>query len=219
MIKKYSIDFIEEKKKVEMPVTKFGGQPIWIDKAQWPIDEENGKPMRFICQIELYPEIFGESKFKMAYLFVSKEWNNYVVICQPSNTKIVTNDIVKGPTIYKMVEKKNSSFLVPQGCEFTVNLILGEDYNFVHQSPYFKGDELVFEESPEDYNEILDGNKIGGTPLFLNCDELPEGDMWKLLLQLDATKLPFELNFGDAGMGFFLINMKDNNLKFIIESC
>lgn len=62
MIKKYSIDFIEEKKKVEMPVTKFGGQPVWIDKAQWPIDEENGKPMRFICQIELYPEIFGESK-------------------------------------------------------------------------------------------------------------------------------------------------------------
>lgn len=58
MIKKYTIEFIEEKKKVEKPVTKFGGQPVWIDKAQWPIDEESGKPMKFICQIELYPEIY-----------------------------------------------------------------------------------------------------------------------------------------------------------------
>ncbi|MBZ9623185.1 DUF1963 domain-containing protein [Clostridium sp. FP2] len=219
MINKYTIDFIEEKKKVEVPITKFGGQPVWIDKVQWPIDEENGKPMRFICQIELYPEIFGENKLKMAYLFVSKEWNNYVVIYQPSNTKIVTKEIAKGPTIYRMVEKKNRSFLVAEGCEFTVNLTKEEDYNFVHQGPYFKDDELVFEESPEDYDEILDGNKIGGTPLFLSCDDLPEEDAWKLLLQLDATTLPFELNFGDAGIGFFFINMRDNSLKFIIESC
>ncbi|MBU3104306.1 DUF1963 domain-containing protein [Clostridium gasigenes] len=219
MINKYTIDFIEEKKKVEVPITKFGGQPVWIDKVQWPIDEENGKPMRFICQIELYPEIFGENKLKMAYLFVSKEWNNYVVICQPLNTKIVTKEISKGPTIYRMVQNKNSSFLVEEGCEFTLNLTAGEDYNFVRQGPYFKDDELIFEESPEDYDEILDGNKIGGTPLFLSCDDLPEEDTWKLLLQLDATTLPFELNFGDAGIGFFFINMRDNSLKFIIESC
>lgn len=53
----------------------------------------------------------------------------------------------------------------------------------------------------------------------MNCDDLPEEDIWKLLLQLDATTVPFELNFGDAGMGFFFINMKDGSLKFIIESC
>lgn len=219
MIKKYTIEFVEEKKKVEKPVTKFGGQPVWIDKAQWPI-EENGKPMRFICQIELYPEIFDNSKFKMAYLFVSKEWNNYVLICQPSDIKILTKEKVDGPSICKMVKKRESDiFLSSQKCEFTANLTLGEDYNFVHQEPYFVGDELVFEDSPEDYGEVLNGNKIGGTPLFMNCDDLPEEDSWKLLLQLDATTVPFELNFGDAGMGYFFINMKDGSLNFIIESC
>ncbi|MGH4124400.1 MAG: DUF1963 domain-containing protein [Clostridium sp.] len=220
MVKKYNIDFIEEKEKVKIPVTKFGGQPLWIDNVMWPIDKENGETMRFICQIELYSEIFGDNQFKMAYLFAAEEWNNYVLICEAADEKVFTKEIVDGPTIYRMVKKrKNDVFLTEEECEFTVNLTLGEDYNFVHQEPYFIGDELVFEDSPEDYDEVLNGNKIGGTPLFLNCDELPEEDTWKLLLQLDATTLPFELNFGDAGMGFFFINMKDGSLKFTIESC
>lgn len=220
MIKKHTIEFIEEKKKVEKPITKFGGQPVWIDKAQWPIDEESGKPMKFICQIELNPEIFGDSELKMAYLFVSKGWNNYVLICQPSEIKVITKEKTDGPSICKMVKKRASDiFLSSVKCEFTVNLTSGEDYNFVHQEPYFVGDELVFEDTPEDYGEVLNGNKIGGTPLFMSCDDLPEEDTWKLLLQLDATTVPFELNFGDAGMGFFFINMKDGSLKFIIESC
>ncbi|WP_027624560.1 DUF1963 domain-containing protein [Clostridium lundense] len=220
MIKKYTIDFIEEKKKVEKLVTKFGGQPVWVDGVQWPIDEENGEPMRFICQIELCHKIFGDNKLKMAYLFVSEEWNSYVLICQQSKSEVFTKEIIDGPSIYRMIKKKkNDVFLSEEQCEFTVNLNFEEDYDFVHQAPYFIDEELVFEDSPENYDEVLKGNKIGGTPLFLNCDELPEEDTWKLLLQLDATNIPFALNFGDAGMGFFFINMKDGSLKFIIESC
>ena len=43
--------------------------------------------------------------------------------------------------------------------------------------------------------------------------------MREMVNQWDAITLPFELNFGDAGIGFFFINVRDNSLKFIIESC
>src|SRR5207248_1944325 len=34
------------------PVTKFGGQPVWVAGPAWPISSL-GEPMRFVCQVSV----------------------------------------------------------------------------------------------------------------------------------------------------------------------
>src|SRR5437016_242826 len=35
---------------VHEPVTKFGGQPVWLGEPAWPISRNYG-PMQFVCQV------------------------------------------------------------------------------------------------------------------------------------------------------------------------
>jgi len=71
MRQKYSLLFHETQQPITQPVTKFGGQPIWLHAPQWPFSQATGKPMRFICQIALDSALFGEIPARMAYLFIS----------------------------------------------------------------------------------------------------------------------------------------------------
>ncbi|WP_238012938.1 hypothetical protein KZZ52_22770 [Dactylosporangium sp. AC04546] len=48
---------------VAEPVTKFGGQPVWLELPRWPLSAAWGTPMRFVGQITL--------EAKLAYLFVT----------------------------------------------------------------------------------------------------------------------------------------------------
>src|SRR5947207_1839999 len=56
------------------PVTKFGGQPNWLEEPQWPMNDGYYPPlpMRFICQIALDPQIFGPLPAQMAYIFITQ---------------------------------------------------------------------------------------------------------------------------------------------------
>jgi hypothetical protein len=69
----FSIAFHEVEAPITSPTTKFGGQPVWLDGPEWPLSRETGNPMRFIGQIALSTEIFGEMSAKMAYLFMTDE--------------------------------------------------------------------------------------------------------------------------------------------------
>ena len=101
------ITFSEAKKAISKTVTKFGGQPNWIEAPQWPISKSTGHPMRFICQISL--EKFDTSS-KMAYVFITDE-EEYVdgtwepdggenaIILQPSHQEYSSVKPLKtGPT-------------------------------------------------------------------------------------------------------------------------
>ena len=70
-MRKYTVSFHSASAPITEPVTKFGGQPVWITEPEWPLSEETGEPMRFICQVTLYPELFGDVKGKMAYIFMT----------------------------------------------------------------------------------------------------------------------------------------------------
>ena len=59
MVKRASIEFVEESSPVRGLVTKFGGQPVWLEAPQWPVSRTTGEPMRFIGQVALGPDIFG----------------------------------------------------------------------------------------------------------------------------------------------------------------
>lgn len=50
--------------------------------------------------------------------------------------------------------------------------------------------------------------KVGVTPTFLQYPEYPGEGNWRLLLQLDSQRVPFSVNFGDAGVGYALLVVK-----------
>lgn len=64
----YEITF--NKEKAEAGKSKFGGQPDWVTHAEWPISKITGKPMLFICQINLENIGLGHLVAKKAFLFI-----------------------------------------------------------------------------------------------------------------------------------------------------
>lgn len=206
MKKNFEIEFAD--RKGEKGRTKFGGQPDWLTKQEWPISEETGEPMRFICQIDL-PEIGLENlEAKFAYLFMT-DGEEYVdgtwepdggenaIILQPGHNAMKTREVSDGPTLYTMVEQPDRPKLVPQPFECAVNLTPSID-----------------KEALEDELEII--NKFGGAPVFLQYDEYPYDDKtWELLIQLDSANVPFNINFGDAGVGYGFISPDGTKAKFL----
>ncbi|MBL0319308.1 MAG: DUF1963 domain-containing protein [Alphaproteobacteria bacterium] len=202
------INFIETNEPIDALKTKFGGNPVWLEKASWPISRSTGKPMNFICQIAIDTSIFPNAKGKMAYIFMTGDedggdaetWDpesgENAVIIQPSHVlEADVQEIAVGPTI---------------ASEYDVQLKIVNDI----AAPAL---ESIDVDDPN-YEEIMNsiaGNKIGGTPLFIQGDESPEGDDWVLLLQLDSTQLPFEINFGTCGVAYAFINTNGDKGKFL----
>jgi uncharacterized protein YwqG len=208
MVPRCSITFDEVTTPIREPATKFGGQPVWINRPTWPLSRETGRPMRFICQIALDPLIFGTIPTRMAYLFITDEQEfvdatyepdggENAVVLQPDESAGPIFGQVEGPTLYRMVERPGLDRLVAETCEFAVTLDIGEDVE------------------PEDGF----ANKIGGTPNFLQNEEYPQGGPWRLLLQLDSGSVPFSINFGDAGVGYAFISEDGTIGKFLWQCC
>ncbi|NVK86408.1 MAG: DUF1963 domain-containing protein [Cytophagia bacterium] len=202
----FEIEFLDSKP--QKGRTKFGGQPNWLTTPEWPISKETGNPMRFICQVDLTEIGYAENSSKFAYLFMTDE-DEYVdgtweadggenaIILQPGENQVKTQNLEKGPSLYKMVKKLFKKKLVPQDFECAVKLT--------------EKKEIIDYES----DELDIRNKFNGEPVFIQGDEYPSNDKWNLLIQLDATNVPFYVNFGDAGVGYGFINETKNKAKFI----
>lgn len=232
MVKRASIEFIEVDKPITEPVTKFGGQPVWVEEPLWPLSKSTGKPMLFICQIALDPELFGDILSKMAYLFMTDDgdevyetWDpdegENAVIIQPGDdpSVLTARYFDSGPSLYRMVKKLGHELLQPEPCEFAVQLQIREDPEFVPASELwgYVSEQTKWDEEARDryYDQLEGGNKIGGTPGFMQGDAFPSGGEWKLLLQLDSTMVPFYVNFGDAGIGYAFISEDGRAGRFL----
>ncbi|HKQ91983.1 MAG TPA: DUF1963 domain-containing protein [Blastocatellia bacterium] len=222
MKKKYSIGFKLSNSPISKPVTKFGGQPVWINQIQWPISKKTGKPMMFIGQIKLEPKLFGRIESKMAYIFMTEDkkgdaqtWDPYseenAIIIQPGNNRIKVLPIDMGPSLNRRVKKRGTARYLIEPCEYSVQLNLGEDPEYITEYEREDWDAITFKK----YAKALNGNKIGGTPIFLQGDEFPKGGPWNLLLQLDSTKVPFLIDFGDSGNGYAFISKDGKKAKFL----
>ncbi|MBW4698947.1 MAG: DUF1963 domain-containing protein [Aphanocapsa lilacina HA4352-LM1] len=193
---------------VTTPVTKFGGQPVWIDTPQWPVGRTLGMPMQFVCQIELYPKIFGQLPGRMAYLFVSGSdeehstsfWDAHsgdnAVIIQPGGLcPVQTLAIATGPTL--------------EPHEYIPELESAED----PPRPI----SLADSECTEADLQRMGGHKIGGTPLFLDAVEYPdESGHWRLLLQIDED-VPFAINCC-LGTGYAFIDQSGLHGTYLCQS-
>jgi uncharacterized protein YwqG len=114
-----------------------------------------------------------------------------------------------------MVKKWWSKELLPESCSFCAKLTPGEDPEFIPQAKLIE----LPEAQVRAYSDSLSGNKLGGTPGFLQGDELPIPEPWHLLLQLDSAQIPFWINFGDAGIGYAFINRAGTEGKFLWQCC
>jgi len=171
------------------PKTKFGGQPDWIEKPQWPISQKLGRPMRFIAQIEL-GNVFPNHKGKMAYIFMTEEDDEYV-------------DGTWDPD-----GGENSVVIQPSGGYLRRTRVIDSG-----PSREEFGIEVVATEIDED---DLGGSRIGGTPEFIQEEEYPgPKKKWLFLAQLDSSSMPFDINFGDAGIAYVFINKPGTKGKLL----
>jgi Domain of unknown function (DUF1963) len=223
LVGKYDIEFIEADAPITDPVTKFGGQPVWLERPEWPLSKELGRQMQFVCQIALDPVVFGVPPGRMAYLFITgeseDEWvdgtyypdgGENAVIVQPGGTNGAESVAEsEGPSLYAFVDGRSWEGAVP--CEYSVSLEPGEDPEYVDEDERVEWSEAEFDA----YEGPLDGNKVAGTPGFIQADEFPEAGPWRLLLQLDSMTVPFHVNFGDAGIGYAYISEDGRSGMFL----
>jgi uncharacterized protein YwqG len=220
---KYDIEFVEADAPITDPVTKFGGQPVWLERPEWPLSRELGRQMQFVCQIALDPDVFGVPPGRMAYLFITgeseDEWvdgtydpeggENAVIVQPGGKNDAETVPESEGPSLYAFVDGRGWEGAVP--CEYSVDLEPGEDPEYVDEDERLEWSDAEFDA----YENSLDGNKVAGTPGFIQADEFPKDGPWRLLLQLDSMTVPFHVNFGDAGIGYAYISEDGRNGKFL----
>jgi len=226
MPKHAKIHFIESESPITQAVSKFGGQPVWLTQPQWPLSRSSGKPMQFIAQIALDDALWPGTTGKMAYLFMSEneediclntcgaEGGENALIIQPSTAelpvKVAAN--VSAPALCRYEDKVKQR--LPKPCEYAVELIPCEEPKWLDQDAVCELIDYDYE-ALEAYGDVMGGNKLGGNPMFLQNDEFPEGQGRRLLLQLDSTQVPFELDFGDAGVGYAFIDASGERGPFL----
>ncbi len=231
MQRRFDIEFLPCSEPVTELVTKFGGQPVWLEAPEWPISRAAGIPMRFIGQIsldDLHPGRGYEGR--MAYLFMTDaepvdgeiglvsgqydpEAGENAVILQPGGDRPVeTQAIVEGPTLLRDMGRR------PRGArdwgpnEFRVRLTARQDPDFVDLDVLMARDE----DAAEDYADALAGTKLGGTPGFIQEAAFPFGPQGsRLVLQLSQDELPFFVDFGDDGMGYLFVKVPGDQARFL----
>jgi hypothetical protein len=169
-------------------VTKFGGQPTWAEEPAWPLSGELGTPMRFIGQVAV-PAADGGPQ-RMAYLFITQD----------------DEEDVDGT--WEPDSGENALICQP-----------GTVASFIATEPLARGpsvgpDVAAAEVATDDAE--ASGNHVGGRPGWLQSDETPEG--FSFLFQLDATQLPFWVNFGDAGLGYAFVDLATGEGRFLWQS-
>lgn len=175
--------------RVVEPVLKLGGQPVWLEKPQWPTSLEYDEPMTFIGQ---FPVPHG-----LAYLFMTRaadyapytaepEGGENAVIVQPDGRlPLLRRTMRDDPAPQRVVEQAEGPTAAP-------------DHRLIQVAPEGEG-ELQF---------------VEGEPEWLQGDETP-GDGYRLVAQLAAELLPFEVNFGDGGVGYVFLSPDGREGRFL----
>ncbi|MCX4750859.1 YwqG family protein [Kitasatospora sp. NBC_01287] len=212
--------FSETGRPISTPTTKFGGQPGWLAGPQWPISAAWGRPMRFVGQIELGPVIGAAGQGRMAYVFVTHadheedffdpdivdpDGGENAVIVQPGGHYAgPVRPLATGPGLYGVDGSE---------VEYTVDLRAADEPGSVTDEEL----EGLPSTDRSRYVELTDGDQIGGTPLFFQGDEWPDGGPWRLLLQLDSNWLPFHLDLGAAPRLFAFVSEDGTEGRLLVQ--
>jgi hypothetical protein len=185
MPRRGNLTFFDAERPIEGFTTKFGGQPNWLGEIQWPISRSLGQPMRFICQIAIPPELFPGAGQKMAYVFMTDgdeyaeaTWEplsgENAVIIQPADEAdepvVSVRALGSGPTLRRFRKSLFSRRLKPTNVEIGVTVQWSDDPVFISEPDRMN----VSTEDDDNYWEAIQGNKLGGSPAFIQADEFPD---------------------------------------------
>jgi uncharacterized protein YwqG len=198
-------------------VTKFGGQPVWLEKPCWPLNLETQLPLPFLCQIELDPKLFGDIPAKMAYIFAgvrnentdSIDFDAQAIVLQPGSFDFSNAEQQTGPSIKEMCKHESGS---------ECGLLFG-DYIDEPIWDSKKMDNAEFDDV-ENFRDLVRGIKIGGTPaLFVDWMKPDDGlENWNLLLQIDTSHkfgYPYPCGLDDTGMIWFYVSKDGLSTTFL----
>jgi hypothetical protein len=224
---KYPLTLREVAAPLREPVTKFGGQPVWISEPQWPLSQMYGTPMQFICQIRLSPELFGSLEAQMAYVFMTESTSETVlaetwdpdagenaVILQPGTWTGPSLPLAEGPSLYKLVPDASGWPRTRVSCEFAVDLQLGADPEELEQPWPDVDDEAAWHARFQAFLEDKIGGIPGPAPSYAAFPYPGEG-AWQLILQLVEEDERFDINFGTDGTGYVLLSEDGKVGKFL----
>lgn len=207
-------------------MTKFGGQPRGLAQNQWPISRGwKDRPMMFIAQIQLDGNIFSGASGQVAYLFMTHKaepsddffdpdiadpeaGESALIINSAQEMEHLQSVVVSGPTLF---DRSGAPY------EGTPRLKRSTDPEFIDADTFRE----MSQQDKEAYADAVDGNKVGGTPNFFQADQWPGGDEhgWKLLLQLNANSLPFDLNIGGAATLFAFVSPDYTRGCVVVQDC
>lgn len=176
---------------VREAVTKVGGQPVWLEEPQWPLSRETGQPMQFLGQ-------FALDGGRLAYLFMTQDEDDWV------------------DGTYEPEGGENALVIQPGGRvpDFLAVEPRGE-------GPSAGSDHLPRAGAAGGEGEAEPWQFLGGAgvePRWLQGEETP-GAGWRLVVQLDADQLPFEVDFGDAGIGYAFLSPDGKEGRFLWQCC
>lgn len=205
---------------IQKPVTKLGGQPVWVDTPAWPQSRKLGIPMLFIGQVVIEPALFHTPPGRIAYIFITGDprvdetWEprggeNAVIIQQVQpGRQPVTSD---GPKLTETIWRDGKPIQLDIELEATLEFRAEPDHIEIPPTQL----------SPKARQKLglqlaINEQKIGGAPHWVQTGERAPTD-FKLLLQLsnypvtdDASAdnqrmLNPNFNFG-TGTGYAMIN-------------
>ena len=171
---KTTFQIVESPTQILEPITKFGGQPVWIADRRWPLGLETGEQMMFLGQIYLNQELFPESDRAIAYLFFAGEskplYNEATAIVIQSEESVYTNGAPEiefvseatGLTLYEWDEDRQAIYK-----EYRVVLNPIENEDSVPLEERYAMNDLDCDTGFEFARQELAGNKIGGQPLYI----------------------------------------------------
>jgi uncharacterized protein YwqG len=223
MVKKYRIHVRKASAPIMKPVTKLGGQPVWIDEPQWPLSRSLGVPMRFLGQFTLVADLFSPCEAQMAYLFITEaqthaegtwraDGSENAVILQPGRWEGPVTSFSHGPTLYERVLLPDGTSTREDEHEYSVTFEPGEDPEVLDENAFHERDEW------DRYIDYVDENKVGGVPAFLQYPEYPGPESWRLITQLNAFVVPCGLPFGNRGIGYAFLSEGGDIAKFLWQS-
>jgi hypothetical protein len=173
------------------PVTKFGGQPDWIEQPAWP-HASNGRPLVFYGQLV-------RERADCLYVFLnmsfSAEVHNFAplgdgnaVVVQPGTgaCHLQTLPRATGPQLFERRDPPGVPALFRRPGRV---------------SPYERMVSTHPGADPQKADDDWDGgheswNKIGGTPQYLQGEEIPPGEGWEFAAQFTAGWAGCELGDG-----------------------
>jgi hypothetical protein len=196
------VEFVEAGNLDDGPITKLCGRPAWLEKPQWPVSRELGRPMFFLGQFRLDDGPAGEPR--LAYLFMTDSVR--LEIMDEDADPPLDHDIPDVHTTFDPEGGENAVIIQPGGRVPAVITVEPVD----EQQMCWREESYLPVDKP-----VTGGREpiqfLGGEPVWLQSDQSP-GQGWTLIAQLDE-QLGF--NFGDAGVGYVFLSPDGMEGRFL----